>query len=456
MKSTVCFFDDYFVMSRPGTVRRIFRPERLGVLADDRSGLQLYTSMFYDPTVKKLRLYVEVPHTSEDTEVRDLVLFEGDKIEDFIGDGSKLKRTVVKGFDNFVHGASVFYDERATDPNKRYVFAGDVNANDRSKQRLAIAFSPDGISFSQITPIYPSGSDTYNSLYFDQGQEEYVLTMRSAWGDRRISVMRSTDLINWSKPQMILHPTACNGEGLEYYAFGVSRVDGVYYGLNWKFLTDIASGDLSNMCGYMENEIYYSYDGNAWTKINGLDPVVDRPLPPEYGSKQLWLSNVVDDGLGRTILVGGAARIAHASAYEKDDKFVKTAFYSVRKNGLVGLEGFGKDSKVTTKNFVFNGGDLTINCNAVLGSVSVAVLTPSGQVIEGFSHEDCIAKRGEDVIDGKVEWKNAKLDLLTGKRVRFEVVLNNAYLFSLSYDGGPSPNGSTVQNGYFNPLPKQR
>jgi len=455
MKSTVCFFDDYFITARPGTVRRTFKPEKIGYLNDKQSFLQTYTSMFYDPRVKKLRLYVEVPHYENDTEIRDLIMFEGDDISDFIGDGSKLSRAVVQGFPTFVHGSSVFYDERATDPGKRYVFAGNVDSYDLKKQRLAVAFSSDGINFGEATTIYDTISDTYNSLYFNEAQNQYELTFRSAWGDRRISVMRSDDLINWTKPQMILHPSANGGNGMEYYAFGVNRLDGMYYGINWRFITDIMAGDFSNMIGYMENDLYYSYDGDSWVKTD-LSPIADRPLPPEYGSKQLWLSNVCDDHKGKFIIVGGAARISHGGteAYLGEKKFVVTTFYSIRKHGFVGLEGFGKGSRVVTKPFVFNGGTLEINANACLGGVTVAVLDSAGKPYEGFSHDDCEELRFEDLVDSTVRWKNASLDSLVGKTARFEVVLNNSILFSLSYDGSPGPLGVSKQPSYHKPARK--
>ena len=165
MKSTVCFFDDYFITARPGTVRRTFKPEKIGYLNNKQSFLQTYTSMFYDPRVKKLRLYVEVPHYENDTEIRDLIMFEGDDISDFIGDGSKLSRAVVQGFPTFVHGSSVFYDERATDPGKRYVFAGNVDSYDLKKQRLAVAFSSDGINYTKVLEKETSGTTEEIEVY---------------------------------------------------------------------------------------------------------------------------------------------------------------------------------------------------------------------------------------------------------------------------------------------------
>ena len=82
--------------------------------------------------------------------------------------------------------------------------------------------------FTNAKKIHSDYSDTYNSLYYNPHTQEYVITMRAAVMDRRIAQIRSKDFENWSRPEIVLHPTASAGEGMQYYALGVSHTDGVF------------------------------------------------------------------------------------------------------------------------------------------------------------------------------------------------------------------------------------
>ena len=430
MQTKLCFFDDYYIAARPGTVRRLFQPKKLGEFFDGTNRLQTYTSFFYDPNVKKYRLYYEVPKNQASTEIRELVLAQADSVESLIN--GKAELIPILGLDeNGIHGCSVMWDEKT----KQYLLAGNFRANDREKRNMFTARSRDGITFFDCRLIHCDYSDTYNSLYYNRHTDEYVITMRAAVIDRRIAVIRSKDFENWSEPEIILHPTSAQGEGMQYYALGVSEADGVFYGLLWRFMTDIGQADFSDMCGYMENDLYYSYDGIHFLPT-GLSPVADRPLPPEYGCSQLWLLNACNTADGRTILCGGASRIAHGSSYPKDDKFCNTVFYEIPKDGFVALEGFGKSSIVYTKPILMESDDIFVNYNAARGEFSMAVLDADGTPITGYDFSDCIPMTASSV-DAPVRWKEGARERIAGKRVRFAFCLNSALLRSVSFDGKP-------------------
>ncbi|MBQ9797781.1 MAG: hypothetical protein IJW50_08685 [Clostridia bacterium] len=441
MKTKLCFFDDYYIAARPGTVRRRFQPKKLGEFYDGTDRLQTYTSFFYDHKAGKYRLYYEVPKSGAGTEVRELILAQADRVEDFTS--GKAELLSITGLDeNGIHGCSVMWDEKTG----QYLLAGNFRANDRTARCMFTARSEDGISFFDMKQIYGDYSDTYNSLYYNRHTEEYVITMRAAVMDRRIAVMRSKDFEAWSQPEIILHPMSAQGEGMQYYALGVSEADGVFYGLLWRFMTDIGQADFSDMGGYMENDLYYSHDGIHFSPT-GLSPVAQRPLPPEYGCSQLWLLNVCDTADGRTILCGGASRIAHGSSYPKDDKFCNTVFYEIPKDGFVAVEGFGKSSIVYTKPVLMESDDIFVNYNAARGEFAMAVLDADGGAIAGYTFDDCIPMCG-CATDAPVAWREKESrESLVGKRVRFAFRLNSALLWSVSFNGKPYL--KKVQNSFF-------
>lgn len=430
MQTKLCFFDDYYIAARPGTIRRRFQPKKLGEFMDGTDRLQTYTSFFFDPNVKKYRLYYEVPKNQQSTEIRELILAQADSVEDITN--GKAELIPISGLDeNGIHGCSVIWDEKSG----QYLLAGNFRANDREARCMFTARSKDGIAFFDMKQLWCDYSDTYNSLYYNRHTEEYVITMRAAVLDRRIAVMRSKDFLTWTEPEVILHPISAQGQGMQYYALGVSETEGVFYGLLWRFMTDIGQADFSDMCGYMENDLYYSYDGIHFAPT-GLSPVVERPMPPEYGCSQLWLLNACNTKDGRTILCGGASRIAHGSSYPKNDKFCNTVFYEISKDGFVALEGFGSSSVVYTKPILLESDEIFVNYNATRGEFTMAVLNADGTPLSGYDFSDCVPMC-ESATDAPVQWKVKPEESLVGKRVRFAFRLNSALLRSVTIEGKP-------------------
>ena len=445
MKAKLCFFDDYFIAARPGTVRRTFQPTKIGDFHDGTERLQTYTSFFYDERAGKYRLYYEVPMSEASTEIRELILAEGDRVEDFV-EGRVTYRPVTGLDENGIHGCSILWDEKSG----QYLLAGNFRANDRSKRCMFTARSEDGVAFFDMKKIYEDYSDTYNSLYYNPYTEEYVITMRAAIVDRRIAVIRSRDFETWSCPEVILHPVAVQGEGMQYYAMGVNYTENVFYGNLWRFMTDIGQADFTDMCGYMEDDLCYSYDGIHFLPT-GLSPVCPRPLAPEYGCSQLWLLNTCNTHDGRTVLCGGASKIAHGGDESRTKKFCATVFYEIPKDGFVALEGFGKSSVIYTKPVLMEGDDIYINYNASCGELAMALLDEKGRPLAGYSFDDCVPLTGKSVHE-KICWKGEKKESLVGKRVRFAIRLDLAMIWTVSFDGKPYL--KHIQKDFFDPRPE--
>lgn len=438
MKAKLCFFDDYYVAARPNTERRIFAPQKRGEFHDGDALLQLYTSFFYDPYVKKYRLYYEAPIPGTGTEIRMLKLAEADCIDDIIS--GKAEISVISGVDDVhgIHGAAVTYNPDA-DPAHRYIFVGNAHADDRKLRNFVRAFSSDGKSFYDVAPIFPDEpdyKDTYNSVCYNPYKKEYVVTTRIATVDRRVAVIYSKDGTQWSRPQVRMHPLSKGNMGEQHYALGVSHLDGLFYGILWRFITDLDQPDFTDMGGVMENDLLYSYDGDCFITTD-CSPVCKRPPVPEYGCKQLWLLNMERED-DKYVLVGGASRIAHGASYNgENDKFASTVLYDIRKEGFCALEGNGADSIVYLKPIYFEGGDITVNADASSGKLSVAIIEANGKPIEGFGFEDCISMENENSVERKISFKNSDIESLKGRRVRIALRLDGARLYSIGFEGRP-------------------
>ncbi len=459
MQIKLCFFDDFYIAARPGVTRRYFKAEKIGDFIDPDAMIQTYTSFFFDESVNKFRLYYEKPiEEYNDTEIRMLMLAEGDCVEDFTSGNVTI--TQVNGLNpEGVHGCGVFYNKDAKDENQRYILCANIHNVKRVGNAYFMATSKDGINFENITYPYKSFSDSYCGMYYNPHNKNYFAILRPSPIDRRIATMRSENLRDWTTPEVILHPTPRGDNmGVQYYSMGVNYIDGVFYALVWRYMTDLGQVDFSDMLGYMEVDLYYSHDGINFNPT-GVSPVADRPLPPDFGCKQLDLLNICNDNKGRTVLCGIASRVIHGHGLDKNgtsitadiNKSCVTVFYGARKDGFCALEGYGKKSVVYTKPFICDGGEMRVNFDARVGDLAVAVTTWGGTPYEGFSFDDCVPLTGEDT-DRKVEWKIADLSSLEGKRIRFAFRLNGALLYTASFEGRPKLDYTQIST--YDPRPE--
>ena len=84
---------------------------------------------------------------------------------------------------------------------------------------------------------------------------------------------------------------------------------------------------------------------------------------------------------------------------------------------------------ITTRKLTFDGKYLFVNIDAQHGEVRAEVLDEQGRLINGFSADDCLAVSG-DHTKIMLRWRNAGLETLQGKAVKFRFILRNAGIYS--------------------------
>jgi hypothetical protein len=103
-----------------------------------------------------------------------------------------------------------------------------------------------------------------------------------------------------------------------------------------------------------------------------------------------------------------------------------------RLDGFVSLDAGDEKGEVITKPLVFEGDQLQLNI-AASGAARVALLDQTGKPFEGFSLDDCVPIRADDVRK-TVSWKNgAEVGELAGKPVRVNFELRDAKLYAMQF-----------------------
>ena len=439
-------FDDYWIDFRPGTIRRYFSPQPFSLC---RAGA--YNSLIFDPETKRYRIYYEELIDMAHDGPRLLKAYESADMETFTPMLNRIGSDILYDGEGGVHGCSVLYDRFEKDPEKRYKLCGMTRMNRIGPTEVEIVFSADGIHWRSDHSViaHPYTSDALNKLIYDPVRKEYCLFHRSAFVDRRIVMKRSADLANWSAPRVILQPGPNYDDGhtgMQHYSMAAAYMDGIFYGLVWRYNTSLYDMEFSRMFGYMEPELVYSYDGEEYLYTSGK-ALMERPEPPSPGCVGLAPHDLCEsaDGKWYYILCSGYTFIHGTAASNKrlDEALKKrdirfgNPIYRIRKDGFCGIESVGAGGKVITKPIELLRDDLSFNIRADVGFVRFGLMDKEGNFLEGFSFDDCIPFEFAESVDVRPQWKERKLCEALGRQVRIAVELNSAILHCISGTARP-------------------
>ncbi len=244
------FLDDWIVEESEGLERRLGRPVKHPgnpVLKREKPWeavqCDLYGSAWWDPQMKKLRLYYETrgkPGGGDDklayAESTDGgCTWVKPELDLFPFEDHERTNLVWLPMGRALAGPSVFYDEHDADPARRYkLFTGDYeNAPDHLEAKgIHVAFSPDGIRWegSRLNPVTKFVSDTGHCAFWDPQINRYVAYVRAKLENWRrcVARMKSEDFEHWTQPEICFHPPV-----YQYYSMGVTPYEGIYIGTPW-------------------------------------------------------------------------------------------------------------------------------------------------------------------------------------------------------------------------------
>ena len=439
-------FDDFWIDFRVNTVRRWFAPELHAVV---QAGP--YSSLVYDPERKVYRLYYEEKLFPDKDGPRALKLKESYDLVNFTQVLGPDGTDVLYDGETGIHGGSVVYDAFDPDPARRYKLCTMTRMERKGlPKEVEVIFSADGIRWEtdHTHILHPYTSDTRNALVYNPLRREYMLLHRSAHVDRRISVKTSKDLKNWTESRIVLQPGANYNDGftaMHHYAMGVSYMDGIFYGLLWRYNTNLYSEDYTRMTGFMEPELVYSYDGNEFLYTSGK-PLMERPLPPTPGFAGLAAQDmcVSADGSEYYMVCIGYTHSHGTQDYNYRVSQLQAGkikrghpIYKIRRDGFCGIESVGPGGRVITKPLELMADDLRFNVRANGGWVRFGLMEKNGTFLDGFSFDDCVPYEMDDGLDVRPQWKEHTLSEVLNRQVRIAVELNGAILHCISATARP-------------------
>jgi hypothetical protein len=337
------------------------------------------------------------------------------------------------------HNASVIKRPWERDPEKRYAlfcFGADYGFP-------RVAFSPDGLRWqfppeTRTKPLF-SSSDVLN-FFFDPYKNRYTATWKTRnRRGRAVGVAWSADGLNWTKPVdgPVFVADDLDPDATQIYGMPVFPYQGLYVGLPWLYNARwIKEGEYTvnrmheaqkDSPRTVDVQLAWSWDLINWTRPPERRPFIPRGVRGEFDCDMIYTARApVRVGDELFFYYGGCVGL-------HDDPNVKAAIglARLRLDGFCSMAAGDKEGWLISRREVFGAPRITINAKtAASGYVAAEILDKGGNVIPGFSREECAPFSG-DSVSRVLKWERAELPKKQQKqemKIRFS--LKNAELYS--------------------------
>ena len=316
----------------------------------------------------------------------------------------------------------------------RYLMVYRTTGNDPKDSGIRVIGSKDGIHWDRESDsfIHLVHSDTNNGIVYDERRAEYVMFCRAkdryrrgngemidVGASRRIARMSHGTLWEpWpTQPQAVLVPDALDAADNfnAFYGMPARYHAGIYWCSLWVFRFN----------DNIYTEFVTSRDGFDFERAPIRQPLIPLGGEGEWDSYMIFASPdwvEVDDEWW----------IYYAGWDGPHGTPVRTpgiGLAKLRQGGFVSLRGPRGGGAVVTRQLVWPGGDLYVNCDASEGELNVRISGDKREPLPGFDYAD--REPGTvDSVSHKITWGGRSMDELKGKVVRIEFSLRDADLYS--------------------------
>ena len=297
--------------------------------------------------------------------------------------------------------------------------------------------SPDGVRWKMMQdgPVLTDDPfDSFNVAFWDEWENRYVIYTRGVagvgpfkGGVRWIRRSTSTDFLNWTP----LEPIDAGNTPFEHLYTNACvpylRARGIYLMFPSRYVIE-HTPDPDWEAGPGVNDIVFM------ASRDGLN--FDRSFMEAFLRPGLDEENWHERGIymERGIIQTSPEEL---SLYVSDHwryPTTRISRYVLRTDGFVSINGGYCGGTLTTKQLVFDGGELELNYStSAAGSVRVEVQDPEGRAVPGFALDECPEIFGDE-IDGRVSWRDgADLSDLAGRPVRLRFELKDADVYAFKF-----------------------
>lgn len=344
----------------------------------------------------------------------------------------------------------VFKDETEKNPEKRYkmicleTFPWEKGEKGQISG-LRLLYSPDGLRWNSENAYFVLDyhSDTHNHIVFDRRNCRWLLynrpTMYSSGRSghlrhhrRRVSVMVSDNLVDWSYPRTVFFPDEIDPPDYDH-------VYVVPYCNYFLMFYTVMEGDTT---GEKETRFAWSKDGFHWERYHAREPFLQRGNQQSWDAGSVIIHSMVENGEDLIFYYTGSHRGQHQPGIYRNG--IGAAF--IKKDRFIEVQAQDEPGYLLTREFICPGKFLKINTGyagipnkqqyikvEVLRRPALGGHAFFNYAYEGYSFEESIPI-STNRLDACVMWKTKNdMSELIGKPIYLRFELVNMGLFSFSF-----------------------
>ena len=243
-------------------------------------------------------------------------------------------------------------------------------------------------------------------------------------------------------PNELTHPYYHNNDGSP----GIYNLDATPYESIMLGLFSVWQGPENDVCAadnvIKRNQIMlgYSRDGYSWLREDM------NPFLPVDENRSAWNNGNLQSVVGSPLIVGDELYFyLSGRRLQGTQEITTTGLATLRRDGFASMSGSGE---LTTPVLKFDGEYFFVNAD-LTGELRVELLDEDGNVLSGFSKDDCTPLTGDGTML-PVRWAaNTTLASLQGQniKVRFYLEGGDLYAFWISPDADGASHGYTGGGG---------
>jgi hypothetical protein len=390
-------------------------------------------------------------------------------------DGIHWKQALVSkgGTSNIVHHSQGF--SCTIDPTlpwghpEKYKGAADLGVDGYGGPRscVGLCYSSDGIhwrDYNEGKPVSHRAADTHNQIFWDPLSKKHRLLTRTDLGaGGGAAEWRSSRVMEHASSDILKSPTAWktltdrivvddpqkeqNRAGhprLQFNGMTCWVHEGIYF-----VLMDVYTMDESGFFDGFDYETRHERDYMDFYLGTSRDGIhIDkswihtrRPFVPRGGKGAFDKDGIKPPS--RILTVGDEHRIYYGGMSERHysrGRHLNIGLATLPRDRFIGQAAGPGAGTILTKPFRLEGGELRLNVAAPKGHVSVALLSESGEVLEGFAAEGSARARAVDELAWSPRWSRP-LRSLRGQTVRLRLELRNAVVYALQFASADKARG---------------
>lgn len=328
--------------------------------------------------------------------------------------------------------------------------------------------SSDLINWTVREHLWSKDGEPVTGAFYNHKKQCFTIIKRVSWGVRMVGYTETRDFKTYTPEVLCMQQDSLDGPLDEIYGMPSFAYDNFFIGFPYIYNGFPNSMSAKFSAGFIKAQLAYSYNGTNWLRslrepfISGTFP--ERAADKEFYAPMVWPSSMLvnDDSIN---IHACASKYEHGPGFKEKGANGYIFTYKLRKDGFIALESDdkNKESMFATRENAWHGGELHLNLKAKKATVAVYTSNRTQyesmnlygvcEVIEGYTHEDCIPFEG-DSCDWIPKFKNGlTIDALSGKALAFEIKFTDGTVYSIYGDMTPLFNVEGERFRKFKSLP---